>query len=296
MDGLKESVRGALRAITMIPPAARVLANAGRAGLVPSAVWKRLPVDRIIEVSVPGGSSFQYISTPNDSIGRSLFWRGLEGSWEAETIRAFQVLAGRARSFIDIGANTGVYTLLACTCNPQLQAISFEPVPRVYDRLRRNIELNGWLSRCDLRMDAVSDHVGTAQMLVPTGDVPASASLDLGFHGLQGETIDVAVTTVDVLCNGREHVDLVKIDVEGHEAEVLVGMEDVLSRYAPTIIIECLDDGPYREIESILSRFDYRFYHLTSPQPVKVEKIVPDQSKIFRNFLCTVHQGWDVFA
>ena len=110
-------------------------------GLIPSYLWKRLPVEGVFSVSLVDGKSFLYYATPNDGIARSLYWRGIE-SWESETIPVFYTLAQNASLVLDIGANTGVYTLLACTANPTTKVISFEPVPSVYDKLVENVCVN----------------------------------------------------------------------------------------------------------------------------------------------------------
>lgn len=299
MNGLKQSVRVRARtliaATTKTPLIAEPLAVAMRAGVVPSSTWRRLPVERTFRVTLSNGRSFAYHSTPDDAIGRSLFWRGLE-EWEAETLRPMQTLAAQARVIVDVGANTGVYTLLACAANPAARVIAFEPVPYVFQLLRQNVELNDWLARCDLHNEAVSDCSGRAQMRVPQGSMPYAAGLHVESRSPSSadKIVDVPVTTIDSVCSDQEEIDLVKIDVEGFEDKVLAGMKQVLSTSTPTIIVECTPDGPYKAVEAILSRLGYRFYHLRSPRPVAIDGIVPDPDQVFRNFLCTVHDSWEI--
>jgi hypothetical protein len=88
---------------------------------LPAAVWRRLPVDLTFQVDVPGGETLLYRSTPNDAIGRSLYWRGLEG-YEPETVGPFLEFARRARVVLDVGAKTGLFALLAAAVNPMSQA------------------------------------------------------------------------------------------------------------------------------------------------------------------------------
>lgn len=265
-----------------------------RAGLLPPAVWRRLPVETVFLVSLPDGNAFRYSALPNDATGRALWWRGLK-SWQPETLRIFHQLSKKAQLVLDIGANTGVFTLLACAANPHLKVISFEPVPRIYNRLREHVRLNGYEGRCQVRNEAVSNRIGVTQFHVPFGDVPTSASLQPnGFRGVQGELIEVHVTTVDSVCATRERVDLVKIDVEGYEDKVLEGMRRTLATSKPTVIVECNPDGPYQAIEAILGSFGYRFFHLRKQGPEPCHKITPDESEQFRNFLCTAHDNWEI--
>jgi hypothetical protein len=100
--------------------------------------------------------------------------------------------------------------------------------------------------------------------------------------------IDVPVVTLDSVCDelGLNGVDLVKLDVENQEHRVLWGMQRVLDRFHPALILECNPDGPIETVESILRPQGYRFYHLGPKGPVLREQIAPDPSQAFRNYLC----------
>ena len=98
---------------------------------MPSVLWRRLPVAGEFAVSLPEGGRFLYSSVHGDQIGRALHWRGLDW-WESETIGVWLRLVAGASRVLDIGANTGVYTLLACAGNPTARVTSFEPVPHIF--------------------------------------------------------------------------------------------------------------------------------------------------------------------
>lgn len=251
-----------------------VLRRLSMTGFLPPAIWKRLPVEVVFPVKLPDGRSFLYSATPNDVIARALYWRGLK-DWESETIPVFYKTAQSAQIVLDIGANTGFYTLLACTANPNARVIAFEPVPRVYEKLMEHIRINHFDDRCEAHRMAVSNFVGTAQMHVPFGDLPTSASLNTdGFRGFSGILVEVPVTTVDAVM-GDKPVDLAKIDVEGFEPQVLEGMRMTLRRFRPALFIECLPDGPYREVEEILKNLGYQIYLLSHNGPIQVEQVIP---------------------
>jgi FkbM family methyltransferase len=199
-------------------------------------------------------------------------------------------MAQSAQIVLDIGANTGFYTLLACTANPNARVIAFEPVPRVYEKLMEYIRINHFDDRCEAHRMAVSNFVGTAQMHVPFGDLPTSASLNTdGFRGFSGTLVEVPVTTVDAVM-GDKPVDLAKIDVEGFEPQVLEGMRMTLRRFRPALFIECLPDGPYREVEEILKNLGYQIYLLSHNGPIQVEQVVP-RRVYHENFLFIHPEG-----
>lgn len=279
----KDKGRLIARRLTKFSTLRAILRKLSLAGFLPAAVWKRLPVEGVFPVILPDGRSFLYSATPNDVIARALFWRGLK-AWESETIPVFFRLARSAQLILDIGANTGFYTLLACAANPTAQVISIEPVPRVYQKLLEHLQLNHFEDRCEVYRLAVSNFVGTAHMHVPYGDIPTSASLNpSGFRGYDGELIEVSVTTVDAIV-GKRQVDLVKIDVEGFEPQVLEGMQNTLKSSYPSLFIECLPDGPYQQVEEILSNFGYHIYALTRKGPVRVAHVIP-RRMFYENFL-----------
>lgn len=273
------------RQLAANPARRRLLRALSRAGLLPPSVWKRLPVEATFSVELLDGDSFEYASVADDSIGRALYWRGIDG-WETETINIYCRLAKQSRVIVDVGANVGVYTLIACAVNQQARVYAFEPVPQIYQRLANNVHLNQWQNRCTLKDIAVSNQSGRAQFHVPHGTVPTSASLSPdGFRGADGFLINVTVDTLDNVCH-NEFIDLVKIDVEGFEDAVLLGMRGILQRSSPNIIVECNPDGPFREIEEILSEYRYSFFHLRTEGPLPTTHIQPDPEGRYRNYLC----------
>src|SRR5436305_6739082 len=67
----------------------------------------------------------------------ALFWEP-KGGWERESLRIWSELCTQADCIVDIGANTGVFALLAKTINPKARVIAFEPVARVFQKLVKN--------------------------------------------------------------------------------------------------------------------------------------------------------------
>lgn len=289
----KQLGRRVVRAAAGVAPVREALRRGSKAGLVPGPIWKRLPVETDFEIRFPDDLRFRYLSTAYDGIGRQLFWKG-ERWWEYETTALFGRLARRAELTLDIGANTGFYTLLAAAANPAGRVIAFEPVPRLRERLYQNVALNGWDHRCQIRDEAVSAEPGATQLHVPDQEMPTSASLDPeGYRGLKGQLIDVAVTTMDLAVPEDQRVDLIKIDVEGFEHTVLAGGERVLGRDRPIIVLEVNPGGPAREIQALLEPHGYRFYHLLESGPTLVADIVPDERVHCRNFLCVPEERAD---
>jgi FkbM family methyltransferase len=255
-------------------------------GRLPGPVWKRLPALPQFELELPT-TSFGYRSEAGAFYDRALCWNGPDAH-EPETVEAFVEYCRPARTVVDVGAHAGIYALIACAVS-QAEVIAFEPVPRVFGRLETNISLNGWAERCVLHQEAVSDRCGNVLFDVPISANPTSGRL----CGVPSppvtdriERIRVSAVTLDAACAGRP-VDLVKIDVEGAEARVLRGARHVIEEHRPTIVIECLPEGPWREIESMLRTLAYEFHHLRDIGKVRTPTLYPDSTRRWRNFLCT---------
>ena len=248
-----------------------------------------MPVECVFTVGVGRGASFVYETTQQDHIGTSLYWGGIS-AYESETFPTFIDLARNARGFLDIGACTGLYTLVASSVNPKLTTYAFEPVPQLYERLRRQVALNGLESRCRTIGKAVSDREGWETLFVPKNVYPDTSHLaNVGPHDSRAVSrLEVEVTTVPRALPAEQAVDLIKIDVEGAEGSVIAGMRDLLARERPTLIVEFLPWGSGDWAQAVLDELGYRYFHLTDQGPVEVESATPHSLSPHRNYLCVL--------
>lgn len=135
-------------------------------------------------------------------------------------------------TFVDVGANVGVYTLLAAGV-AGANAVSFEPIPSTFSKLRRNVTYNDLLDRVDLRNLGVGDKEET---LVFTNNLDATNHVVSSEKDLAGATTKVPVDTLDRLLTGKK-ANFLKIDVEGFEANVINGAPDTLASPDLKVII-----------------------------------------------------------
>ena len=290
---LKVLARPPLRLASSLPGFKPLLRQVSKRTWRARWVFQSFPVEGCITVTSPDGRRLSYRSTNRDFIGRELYWYGWQG-FEPETTGVFLALARRSRRVVDVGANTGYYTLIAGIANDASRILAIEPVPRVCDLLRSNVERNGMGDRCEIVTAAVSSVSGSVSFHVPHDDVPTSASLHTGgFRGHAGDLTEVPCRTLDELCASGEPVDLMKIDVEGFEDAALEGARSVLQHSRPALIIECNPDGPYRKVQELLAPHGYVFFQLTDEGPRRVAEIRPDETERFRNYLCLPANGWE---
>jgi FkbM family methyltransferase len=154
---------------------------------------------------------------------------------------------------IDVGANIGLYSLLAASKTGSGRVVALEPHPVAAQRLRENVALNR-LQNVEVRAEAAGAEAGSAQL---------TANLDTINHIVSDRpadgTITVPVRTLDSLVDPGEQVALVKLDAEGFESAVLAGASRLLhDRAVAAWIVEVNGlGGRYgSDDQTVLERFE----------------------------------------
>lgn len=136
-------------------------------------------------------------------------------------------------SFVDCGSNTGLFGLYAVH-RRMARSYFIEPHPRLAQEIRENISRNGFDEQCVVHEVAASSQPGTMQLMMYEGRERMSDGVHRLVSGCEGggETrlVDVNVTTLKeiMMQNRLEHLDFLKVDVEGHDVQALEGLEDFL--------------------------------------------------------------------
>lgn len=167
---------------------------------------------------------------------------------------------------LDIGANFGVFTkFFSSAVGSSGRVLAFEPIPSTFRTLSAGVR-RYHLSNVEVRNCALSDRRQTVTMQAPRfasgGDNLYQAAITReSIGGLT--TFSVPAMTVDSL--NLPHADFMKIDVEGHEVEVLRGARETLLRFHPVLLVEV----SHKEVAEFLALCGYR-------PPVKIMD-VPNQ-------------------
>ncbi len=167
---------------------------------------------------------------------------------------------------IDIGANIGYYTLLLAKVCKRVYAI--EPDKECFEILKKNIEENN-LKNVILINKAVSDKVEMVSF-AHNNDNHGDGKIDL-----RSQISDIRkIKTIKLDDVIKEKVDLIKIDVQGHEPQVIAGAEKIIAKYSPILFLEF--NGDYKMINFLKKYYkniftiDYWFYILR--KGIKVDK------------------------
>jgi FkbM family methyltransferase len=172
--------------------------------------------------------------------------------------------AKMATTILDVGANAGIFSLEATAINQFAKITAFEPTPQIAEHLLQTCALNSIQN-----IKVVQQAVGSS-----------TRSIFLNFCGEENEgmnftttdpratnTIAVNQVTLDLYCQkqGIEHIDLLKMDVQGNELDVLIGAQKLLETYSiQTIFFEVnpikADNNQITcPAATMLRKFGYRF-------------------------------------
>lgn len=143
---------------------------------------------------------------------------------------------GSPAVFVDVGANIGAHTVpVACELGSRIRVIAFEPSPRLVACLRSNVARNG-LGNCDVQPFAAGAAAGVREFF----EAPET-SFGMGSFAPQFSAIPhgVNVVTLDSALGPPEarRADVMKVDVEGFEADVFLGARGILTGPTPPEII-----------------------------------------------------------
>lgn len=217
------------------------------------------------------GESFKMIHYKT-TIENEVFWKGIDNGWEKISIGLWKELSKQSNVILDIGANTGVYSLVSSIMNPKAKVYSFEPSKRVHDKLKENVGLNQFknIKTYDV---ALSNKNGEAIFYDVLSEHQYSASLNSKMldESKEVKKVETKVKTSRledfVVEEGIEQIDLIKLDVEKHEKEVIEGMGALIDKFRPVLFIEILDDDIASYIENVIRPFDYLYFNIDEENP-----------------------------
>jgi FkbM family methyltransferase len=187
---------------------------------------------------------------------------------EDDIIEKFQPKSGGI--VVDVGAHYGRYTLIAAKrIGPKGKVIAIEADPNNFDMLNKNIKLNELSKENVIALNyAASSIKSTVKLSIP--DKKPGQTIYSSIISNRAPTkkfIEVNANTLDNLLHENaisvEHVNWIKVDVEGAELEVLKGATDVLSKSKDiSLLIEIHDVGNgktlYEPIMDLLDNYNFQ--------------------------------------
>ena len=217
-----------------------------------------------IEIEIHNCEPFVMFSCNDDLIAMTYFWYGAN-AYERKSITEWVARSRRSKVVLDVGAFTGLYSLAAVSSQQQLKnakVYAFEPTRRVHSRLLLNIQVNKMSHLIEPVNLAVSNRADTVRFFQYRGDQVLGNGASFIDKGIEIISDDELVSTISIdsfVEKEKIKPELMKIDVEQAEILALEGMQQTLSNYGPTIILE-VAPNTVAQATSILSSHGYKQY------------------------------------
>jgi len=234
------------------------------------------------------GARFVMLRPDRCVVAKELYWGGGRRPKPEDNfaLELFATLARTSDIMLDIGAYTGIFTLVGTRANPSLEAHAFEIVPDVYQALYDNCARNDILDRTTLHHAGVGKP--DTQIRLPA-DTVDSALPDFYSSRLEFDTgVLVSFESLDSLAGllptGSRVI--VKVDVEGTEDEVFRYGQSFLSSSRPQVLCEVLPEvANATDLEGLLAPHGYRFYLVREADLLPAGRLEPDSR--FRDWFFT---------
>lgn len=205
----------------------------------------------------------------NDHVQQQIYFFG---AYESVDCSLFLDLIKEGNTVIDAGANIGFYSLMiAQKVGPSGQVHSFEPVPKTFEKLKANIQLNPQLEKC-IRPQNLALWHQREELRFTLSDAQANnigSYTASGKGGSHTEVVCQAFTLADYFQeNGLKRLDAIKMDIEGAELRALQGALPVLQKYRPIVLLEVLKRGCQdfgyspNDLWDVFKNLDYRAYRI----------------------------------
>lgn len=227
----------------------------------PDNIRKYLRFKSKFKVKLQNKNSF-YLYQNNFPVERKLFWEGING-YEKTTLQLWSELSKVSNNIFDVGANTGLFSILAKSVNPDSNIHSFEPLLRIFNLLNKNIYANKY--KINTYKLAISNKTGETTLYDYTDVKDATtASLNINFRPINQIPVQVKTITLDDFVDKHkiQSIDLLKVDVETLEPEVLKGFQKYVKDFKPYIFIEVLNYRVASELNKVIDKSTYLIYHI----------------------------------
>jgi FkbM family methyltransferase len=244
----------------------RILRRINKA-LYPTFTKFRLHPSGRLNIITGGGKKIKLITNQTDFVAFCVFWDGLYGY---EYLDIFEEIIKKCRGFVDVGANAGLFSLLAATVNQDIKVLAIDPSQAAAYYVPKNIATNRLQKNIAFHNLALSDDEG--EMTFFEVKNPKYSYLNYNLGGASSlyekpkhyQERKVKVTTLDKLAEANPDqvsaIDFIKIDAEGAEPQIIRGIGRTINKHKPIIVCEILFGLIEKELEEVFSGYGYHFY------------------------------------
>lgn len=167
----------------------------------------------------------------------------------------------RSSTIIDVGANNGLYCYYFEEIIKVKNVFAFEPLPNLFKKLKK------WFPNISIYQYAISNVKETTNIRIPyIGHVKYETRAKLDdlqeFNETKVKLLKIETTTLDTLFfNKNNSIDFIKIDIEGHESNAILGAKKLIEKDQPVLLVEIElrhHDNSIQPVIELIQNFDYQ--------------------------------------
>jgi FkbM family methyltransferase len=226
--------------------------------------WVDNPINDDVEIKIEGISPFYMHCKNDDSVVKDLYWTDFKG-WERTSLTLWKNLLeiiSSESTVLDIGAYSGVYSLIASKFNKVKHIFAFDIQDICIERLNKNFALND-INNGIVTKAACSDANGEIEFFYYQEDgimTSVAGIVPKKMNNLK-KFVNSIVLDDWVSKKTLENISLIKIDVEGAEQSTLEGMANILKSFTPDVLIEVNESKDLKKIKRLFPKA-YNLYDI----------------------------------
>jgi FkbM family methyltransferase len=262
-------------------------------GLLPKSAW--LPPSGSVDFTLKNGKKIKMFTNQTSFVTWNIAWKGYQ-SYEYTPV--FEALAPSISVFLDVGSNTGLYSLILAGTNPQAESWAFEPSPGPHMYLSKNIIANGFNERIHPIKIALSSTEGEAEFVsafspkytyLKEATLGGSGHLSGARENTSSLKFKVKTETLDqfVAKNNIQSIDLIKLDTEETEHLIISSGLNTLKKLQPILICEVFSKEMALALNDLLSPIGYKPYQSKKDHLQEVDAIAFKSGEIPDCFFVT---------
>jgi FkbM family methyltransferase len=269
--------------------------------LIKTKIIPRWRISGEVRLNIAEKISIRYYNKCDDGIVDSIYYNS-DGYSEIHELRLFLGFSKKSKVILDIGANTGLYSVTAAVSNRAAIIIAVEPYATNTERLTLNVNLNR-LTNIEILQKGVGSDNSNILFSVPVNNqicdvLSADHEFTSSFYKgmVNFKQINIPQITIDSLVEEKnlKQIDLIKIDVENYELEVFKGAKNTLKNYDPIIFCEIfVNQNKINFFQEFLQPLGYNCYLILKEGIVRSERLIHNPD--CRNYLFSKKKSDEVF-
>ncbi|TWO34377.1 FkbM family methyltransferase [Seonamhaeicola sediminis] len=259
--------------------------------------WRENPLNGEVEIKIEGIENFIMYNENDDTVVKELYWTNHKG-WELTSLLLWYDLlkANNDGVIYDIGAYTGIYSLIAAKFSKGNKVFAFDIQTNTLNRLEKNKNINKLNNICLINAACTNFNGETVFSFCEEDNIISSVA-SLIKKPTNDKSKEIEAVSLDSFDNENNIenliVELLKIDVEDAELDTLEGMQRILKENKPDVLIEVNNYKKVKKVRRLFPR-GYTVYNIDDDNLLLKKIRWYKKASKDRNYLFTIKKMKDI--